>query len=1216
MANEFKVKKGLIVDGTGTVLDVQGTQGQLFSITDSLTGDIFAVSDISGVPILTVNSSGAVDIDGTLTVSTISSATTDTDKFLVSDAGGVKYRTGAEVLSDIGAQAAGSYAAASHTHSASNITSGTFSAGHYIFPYQSGVTGATAPNYTQGSIEIYTDSNHVPAIGFHRSGQSATTLYEYDGQLYANAWTTRAQTGLLLSTGNIGSYAAAVSHTHAASDITSGTFADARIALSNITQHTDPKYLRSDAADTATGEILFDAGFKSDSILLSGAQNFDNISRSGFYNLYNTNTGSTNSPGFPYGTMIVVGGNKVNNAFGLQIAHERENTGMYVRGMNDSGSTWSSWAEIWTSATDGSGSGLDADLLDGQQGSYYLAWGNLTGVPSTFTPSAHTLDSHSNVTITSNSSGEILKWSGSAWINNTLAEAGIAAASHTHSASDITSGTLDTARLPEFIEERYIYNSNDSNGVFMPMVKGGLYATTAGTVTGAIKVTLPSYKSNMMFTIYVDIYEYATGETVTFRVSGYAYGDAGATWHSCSVVNLADNTDRNYTVRFYSDTTNNAQYFTIGETNSAWSYPQVNLRDFLGGYETSEYDALGEWNVEFVTSFTGDLRHTFTDNFVAADWDGIRDKPSTFTPSSHTHDDRYYTETEIGNFFSGATSITGYSKTNWDSAYTHSQAAHAPSNATVNSTDATLLARANHTGTQLYSTISNPPTIPSGNQIIDWTQAGAGTIHTDNYIENVVQTTVSGNAGTVTNGVYTVDNQTIGGTKTFSSAIYAPSGNSTQWNTAYTDRNKWDGGATGLTASTGRASLGGTTLGQSMFILTNPSAITFPRFNANNTVSALSASDFRTAIGAGTGGGDVSGSGAAGQVTFWNGTSSVTGENDLYWDSANNELGIGTNNPNYSLHVVASDPTLRLDMGSNDVGTVKQKGGILSLCSQASNTVGGKIEIISLTNSSSIRIAEFENTGRVQLEQYGSGSFTGTAAKMLAVTDTGIVVEETLPTVTSVAATSGGGISISGSPITTSGTLIITNTDKGSSQAIFKNVAVSGQSWLVADTNNDTLTLATQTGLKLLTNATTDTITYSPQMTVMVTSHMDHSTNNSASWYYLPFVGEVESTGTSLASSFVTPFAGYIRSITYSGAGNGTPTSATTIKYTILNNGSSVYGPTSALSIGSGTASGKNLQTSLSSSDATFTAGQRMSIQIQVPSPLYRAMFSIILQEN
>jgi hypothetical protein len=40
--------------------------------------------------------------------------------------------------------------------------------------------------------------------------------------------------------------------------------------------------------------------------------------------------------------------------------------------------------------------------------------------------------------------------------------------------------------------------------------------------------------------------------------------------------------------------------------------------------------------------------------------------------NSHTHDDRYYTETEIGNFFSGTTGITGYNKSNWDSSYQNS----------------------------------------------------------------------------------------------------------------------------------------------------------------------------------------------------------------------------------------------------------------------------------------------------------------------------------------------------------------------------------------------------------------------------------------------------------------------------------------------------------------------------------------------------------------
>jgi hypothetical protein len=76
--------------------------------------------------------------------------------------------------------------------------------------------------------------------------------------------------------------------------------------------------------------------------------------------------------------------------------------------------------------------------------------------------------------------------------------------------------------------------------------------------------------------------------------------------------------------------------------------------------------------------------------------------------------------------------------------------------------------------------------------------------------------------------------------------------NQTNWTTAFADRLKWDGGPTGLVAATGRTSLGGTTVGSNFFTLTNPSAITFPRMNADNTVSALSAADFRTAIGAGT----------------------------------------------------------------------------------------------------------------------------------------------------------------------------------------------------------------------------------------------------------------------------------------------------------------------------------------------------------------------------
>jgi hypothetical protein len=50
---------------------------------------------------------------------------------------------------------------------------------------------------------------------------------------------------------------------------------------------------------------------------------------------------------------------------------------------NDQGGAYSpGWRQVWTNTTDGAGSGLDADLLDGQQGSYYLDYANFTGTPT------------------------------------------------------------------------------------------------------------------------------------------------------------------------------------------------------------------------------------------------------------------------------------------------------------------------------------------------------------------------------------------------------------------------------------------------------------------------------------------------------------------------------------------------------------------------------------------------------------------------------------------------------------------------------------------------------------------------------------------------------------------------------------------------------------------------------------------------------------------
>lgn len=66
-----------------------------------------------------------------------------------------------------------------------------------------------------------------------------------------------------------------------------------------------------------------------------------------------------------------------------------------------------------------------------------------------------------------------------------------------------------------------------------------------------------------------------------------------------------------------------------------------------------------------------------------------------------------------------------------------------------------------------------------------------------------------------------------------------------------------NGGTNATTAPTAITNLGATTLGSNIFTIPNPSAIRFPRFNADNTISALSDTDFKTALNI-SGGGTLS----------------------------------------------------------------------------------------------------------------------------------------------------------------------------------------------------------------------------------------------------------------------------------------------------------------------------------------------------------------------
>lgn len=49
--------------------------------------------------------------------------------------------------------------------------------------------------------------------------------------------------------------------------------------------------------------------------------------------------------------------------------------------------------------------------------------------------------------------------------------------------------------------------------------------------------------------------------------------------------------------------------------------------------------------------------------------------------------------------------------------------------------------------------------------------------------------------------------------------------------------------------------------------------------------------------------GGITGTGSAGQVSFWSGASSISGNNNLFWDNVNGHLGIGTTTPTTALSI-------------------------------------------------------------------------------------------------------------------------------------------------------------------------------------------------------------------------------------------------------------------------------------------------------------------------
>jgi hypothetical protein len=155
-----------------------------------------------------------------------------------------------------------------------------------------------------------------------------------------------------------------------------------------------------------------------------------------------------------------------------------------------------------------------------------------------------------------------------------------------------------------------------------------------------------------------------------------------------------------------------------------------------------------------------------------------------------------------------------------------------------------------------------------------------------------------------------------------------------------------------------------------------------------------------------TGLGGVSGTGIAGQATFWTGTSTVSGDNAFWWDNTNKRLGIGTTSPQEEL-TLASAGSFATEMATPGapILTCNTTGGTLAdgtyyykivASDGVGTTIGGSSASCTITGGAgagSVSISWSAITGASSYRVYGRDTGYGQywTSSSASYTDTGTV---------------------------------------------------------------------------------------------------------------------------------------------------------------------------------------------------------------------------------
>ena len=383
-----------------------GYTGGYWHVWDSANSTMLKVDAVSGKVSAPYNFVG--NLEGSAT-------TLATARTLTIGNTGKTFNGGANVswtLAEIGAQAAGSYAAASHTHDdryyteseVDSLLAGKQAAGSYAASNHNHTYNVNdnwlRENGDNANFQIYGNTRQV---AFRTDG---TTEYASGVGGYAFAWMYGGDAAsnrrmLLASDGRLwssyhgwmddafqprGSYAA-TSHTHAISDVTGlQTALDGKQAagtyLTSLPSHNhDDRYFTETESDNrfvrkdTTGQYLKPYNEYTSNLPNSSVPS-SIVSQMGGGGL---RVDFLSNPSFgSWAHAISFSGYNGYNMY--QLAGHYKGSGgegpdLYVRcEPNHAQNSWSSWEKLWHTGNDGSGSGLDADLLDGNHASaFYLA---------------------------------------------------------------------------------------------------------------------------------------------------------------------------------------------------------------------------------------------------------------------------------------------------------------------------------------------------------------------------------------------------------------------------------------------------------------------------------------------------------------------------------------------------------------------------------------------------------------------------------------------------------------------------------------------------------------------------------------------------------------------------------------------------------------------------------------------------------------------------